>query len=775
MAEPISKTDSLAYSGVIFTQDQTTPLFTTVEPHGLSVNDSISITRSSSLVITGEGEFNHDFNEWLYGTGTEYIIDSIGGDGGDSSSKTFTLQGLFDTSQDTSSRTIEYHSTTVVPKEDVVVVVEEETADGFQALLTATAEWKPHQIAKAGDISTLAAAASTLAETVKSSLGLAEAGMEVTKILAKLQNINPLLIALDLLADEVLKQIQDLKEAGYYYLFVDPYFKKNVSPSQPYDYGFEQLRDQAGRRIFLTLNKDSGEFEEEVEGIQSGFPSLKQINSGDVKPAFASPRKLIPGGYNSRNPTVDPLTTVSKFPTFRVSETINEFIKAFDDEGDVPRYKSLGKVSAAPKIGEDVYDTDGNPYKGWDPNKDYGLALFNIGKAQQDGSIIKDYVSARKPINSKVSVGKPSILGNTEFDGGSGAIAIIVAAPDFKEFTDVYNKFSAMFSDIPEFSPTMGKNLLDSLNEIITPNDVIVNITMLDTNYGEFIAGDVIGSKKYDSYGKIRSIDPSKTVPTVMVGKKQVQVLDDLGNDLKDKNGNVLSQVITVDLNPDGRYQNMELVVSPIRGIDSLNPFIPGDRVNEQEVRGTGGFGEDIFPNYVMKGLGSGGAPMATRVYPKTALVAKETLMVLPDSILPDFGGIQIKDIVPGWGEFFQTLENFVKQLKGMISDSAAFIQDMIDMIKQIQAFLEYMIKIIDEFLKFFQITLPAAGVYALYIPNQNGGTEGIKAELKAAGGIPDLGYSMGILFVGTEADKLIAGGGSKNPIDLLALVLGLL
>ena len=85
------------------------------------------------------------------------------------------------------------------------------------------------------------------------------------------------------------------------------------------------------------------------------------------------------------------------------------------------------------------------------------------------------------------------------------------------------------------------------------------------------------------------------------------------------------------------------------------------------------------------------------------------------------------------------------------------------------------MIKLIDEFLKFFQITLPSQGVYALYIPNQNGGIEGLKSELKAADGIPDLGYASGILFVGTEADKLIAGGGSKNPIDLLALVLGLL
>ena len=36
----------------------------------------------------------------------------------------------------------------------------------FQPLLAATAEWKPHQIAKAGDIAKLADAATALAETV---------------------------------------------------------------------------------------------------------------------------------------------------------------------------------------------------------------------------------------------------------------------------------------------------------------------------------------------------------------------------------------------------------------------------------------------------------------------------------------------------------------------------------------------------------------------------------------------------------------------------------
>ena len=65
----------------------------------------------------------------------------------------------------------------------------------FQPLLAATAEWKPHQIAKAGDIAKLADAATALAETVKSALSLSRNGMEVVKLMAQLQNINPLLTA----------------------------------------------------------------------------------------------------------------------------------------------------------------------------------------------------------------------------------------------------------------------------------------------------------------------------------------------------------------------------------------------------------------------------------------------------------------------------------------------------------------------------------------------------------------------------------------------------
>ena len=96
-------------------------------------------------------------------------------------------------------------------------------------------------------------------------------------------------------------------------------------------------------------------------------------------------------------------------------------------------------------------------------------------------------------------------------------------------------------------------------------------------------------------------------------------------------------------------------------------------------------------------------------------------------------------------------------------------------MIAGIEAYLQSLIDLIDKFLEFFKITLPSEGVYALYLPNQMDGNEGLKNQINEAKGIPDLNYASGLLFVGVEGLAPIAGGGSKNPIDLLALVLGLL
>ena len=612
------------------------------------------------------------------------------------------------------------------------------------------AEWKPYQIAAAGEIQALADSATALAETVKETLTLANLGMSAVKILAQLQSINPLLIALDALADEVLKEIANLKEAGYYYLYIDPYFIKNVTPEPAFTYGFEQLRDEGGKRIFqYKINDSTGEWTGlwgEQPETPPMFPQQSQLDSEDVKPLLATPRKLIPGGYNPNvNSLVDPLAAISPYPKFSTVQVVKEFTKAFDDEGDVTRYKHNG---LGPKAGTTVYDRDGGPYSGWDPAKEFGLELFNIGSPAGE-----NFKAEAKAINSILSHGKPEITTN------SGAIAIIIAAPSFDVFTDTFNAFSKMFSDIPDFAASTGKSLFDSFAEILTPNNIVIKLTQVDTAYGKFEAGDVIGGEKYGGLAEVVSVNASSVVATTMTAQKEIRMTDSLRN--------VIKYMEVVDVNPNERWIDMEITAKPIRGVDGLNPFIVGDDVYEQEKRGDAGFGDDLFPNYVTKGKHTVTFPPPRRIYAKLGKVAMEKLAELPDSTPPDFGGIQIKNLIPMWGDFFQMLENFVKQLKGMISDSAAFIQDIIDMIKGIEKFLEDMVKIITDFLEFFSITLPSTGVYALNIPSQGGGNDGLKSAISGATGLPELGYAAGILFVGTEV-------GGVNPISLLATLLQL-
>jgi hypothetical protein len=613
------------------------------------------------------------------------------------------------------------------------------------------AEWKAYQIAAAGDIAALAESAAALADTVKETLTLANLGMEAVKLLAQLQNINPLLIALEALADEVLKEIANLKEAGYYYLMIDPYFIKNVTPEPAFTYGFEQLRNEGGELLWKAkINDSAGEWTglyEEKPGASThhaDFPNAAQLESGEVQPALAVPRKLIPGGYNPyKNSTIDPLASISPYPKFSTAQVIEEFSKAFKDEGDVPRYESHD--FAPKKAGTIVYDRAGAPVSGWDKSKDFGLQLYKDG--------LRDDGVTRTKINAVTQHGKPNII-----TGGS-AIVIIIAAPSFDVFTDTFNAFSKMFSDIPEFT-AVAKSMLDSFAEILTPNDIVLKLTQVDTNYGTFAEGDIIGGEKYGGLAEIVSVNADSVIATSMSTQKEVRMTDQLRN--------VIKYIETIDNNSNERWIDMEVTAKPIRGVDGLNSFIAGDDVYEMEKRGEGGAktkeGTYEFSNYVTKGKHTVELPQVHRIYAKLGKVAMEKLAALPDSTPPDFSGIQIQHLIPAWGDFFQMLENFVKQLKGMISDSAAFIQDIIDMIKDIEKFLEDMVKLIEEFLEFFSITLPSTGVYALNVRSEGGGNDGLAAAIRSATGLPDLAYAAGILFVGTD----------ERASDLLATILQL-
>ena len=428
--------------------------------------------------------------------------------------------------------------------------------------------------------------------------------------------------------------------------------------------------------------------------------------------------------------------------------------KAFDDKGDVAKFQTndIGKSIAA---GGSVFDEFGSEYSGWDSGQTFGLELFNIGKADEDGSVIKDFKASRKAINTMLKKGRPNLKGGSADAGfGVGAVAIVIGAPDFDVFVETFNSLGTFFGDVSDFAGGMGKRLSDRLKDLSLSANTVVNVTSHDTNYKKFEVGDILMGESYGGIGEILEIQNESQV--IMEREVKVPSTDDAGN--------ITETTQIIDDNSAGRWLDMKLLIGPKKSPNAMDAFFPGEWLGDCEVKGKLADGS---PNYVIKGINTRTGPEGERVYSKTAKVMREKLELPPESTPPDFDGIAIKNIIPGWADFFQTLENFVIQLKGMVTDSVGMIQDLIDLIKGVEAFLGEMIAIIDKFLKFFSEGLPAAGVYSLYIPNQNEGNKGIQSGLTGASGLPDLSYSMGVLFVGVET-------GGTNPITILANALGL-
>jgi hypothetical protein len=616
--------------------------------------------------------------------------------------------------------------------------------------------------------------------------------MKIVKVISELQSANPFLKALEILADETIKAIQDLKNAGYFYLYVDPYWKKNVEVVATKTYGFEILRDDSGREIFWnpTVNNPEG-----TTTNKDNVPSGKRR---DYEPKLVIPRKLVAGGWNPyfrKWDTPDPFLKMTPFPQYSATQVLQTMSEALNDEGDVPRYKT-NQLSGPPLInpakGEIVYDEDGEPFSDWDPKvKEYGLALYNVGPshANYQGLTDADYKVDRVQLNSCMWSGRPNLKGSKLSGVSSSAIVMLIAAPSYQVFVESFFAFSKLFEEIPEFMESVGGTIMDAYNEWGNPPTQLLNLTMCDSKYGLFAVGDVIRGIHFGGLGEIIQVvskEDTSIVSTVLT--TETADMGDTRERLREEN-----------MNADGRFQDMLVEIKPIptKEADGVEDWTKNDAVREQAIYGHWGVGKEKQKNYMTKGVETFQLPgppnsgrnsglqesklaargtatdeaarrekQPLRVYPKYGTVSSQKLSVPKESVEPNFKSIQVGELVPMWNEFFESVENFVVMVKGYTATSSKFIQDIIDTLEGMIADLNEMIKIIEKFLKFFEVDLSGAGIYALHIEKQKNGNSGLAAAITGSTGLPsNLGYAAGVLFVGVEVLGF-------NAIDRLAPIL---
>jgi hypothetical protein len=655
-----------------------------------------------------------------------------------------------------------------------------------------TPEWKKWTIADAGSIKHIATTAKELAEGMSTASDFATTAMKIVKVISELQSANPFLKALEILADETIKAIQDLKNAGYFYLYVDPYWKKNVETKIIKTYGFEILRDKSGREIFWNPTAAN------AEGTTTNKANVPSGKERDYEPKLAMPRKLVAGGWNPyfrKWDTPDPFLKMTPFPQYSATQVLKTMAEALNDEGDVPKYKTnvlQGAPLINPAKGEIVYDEDGEPFSDWDPSvKEYGLALYNVGPSHSiyQNNPDADWKADRIQLNSRVSSGRPNLKGSKLSGVSSSAIVMLIAAPSYQVFVESFFEFAKLFAEIPEFMESVKGNIMDTYNEWGNPPTQLLNLTMCDSKYGLFVEGDVIRGIHFGGLGKILKVhskEDTSIVSTVLT--TETADMGDTRERLREEN-----------MNADGRFQDMLVEIKPIptKEADGVEDWTKNDAVREQAIYGHWGVGKEKQANYMTKGVetfqlpgppntnfgqvgGRGSEAGGTtadesarrekqplRVYPKYGTVSSQKLSVPMESIEPNFKSIQVGELVPMWNEFFENIENFVVMVKGYTATSSKFIQDIIDVLQGLITDLEKMIATIEKFLKFFEVDLSKAGIYALHIEKQKNGNSGLASGITGSTGLPsNLGYAAGVLFVGVD----IPGVG--NAIDRLAPIL---
>ena len=572
-------------------------------------------------------------------------------------------------------------------------------------------EWESVTLGQNPEIQKIVSAAAKASELLTTNVGLAKTGLQLAQKFL-LGVLNPKILILNAIADQIDNFVADFKGTGFYILEVTP-TGKEIIPKDADGNPIKLLLSAPAIAANYSAAAAAGQTAEFLQWTVDTLGIENYEVTGAPNASYAvSTGKALPLSARTENANDDTLAT--KDPLFGMykftpSQVIAQTIAAMDDQLDErrPQFSKSAEVGAVMII------------VGY---KDLSVNLPNIKTAiealvsffggengmftkgfQKVGNLVTAATGQMENIeenNVTLTVEQVSgVLGNDEDT---------VADAD-RNFVDQFEVNDFVVGPRVKFGARV-LGYVSKVNSTETPNTNEVYQKQ------ELV---ITGATELDAIG-FRNLGTGATLQTAQYVKAEKKYVDD-------NSGKPIS----------GSFYNSYKYIEELSTTEAKEALTKVERKSNDPFLSEVSK-EDVTESYNGKIL-------------KKTVVGKIETPKLQKAPPPNFKAAKLEDLIGDFNAFFGAINSLADTLRNIAGDSSTALDEII-------AFLESKIKELDEInnslqavLKLFTIGLPKGGVYVLSIPSAVGGNDLIKSALSGASNKPpdDLDFAVGFFMMG--------------------------
>ena len=595
----------------------------------------------------------------------------------------------------------------------------------------ATYEWESVTLGQNAEIQQIVSKVAEASNFVNTNIGLAKSGLQLAQAFL-LGVLNPKVLILNAIADEIDNFANDFKGTGFHILEVVPT-------------GFEIVpTDPNGDPIKILYTSDQiNELYERAKSndVEDLFLDWTKNVLGESNFEESGPTKneyLIPQGRKKSNEdsdeggNTDTVAEVDDFfgiPKLSFSQVVTQMVGAMDDKLDTrrPQFSDSAEVGGlAIIIGVSDLSTSIDDFK-------EALDLFVEFFGGDNGIVIGGFKNVGNLIAAPFKAFTEESDDDDDITLNLINVSSVRGTTDDKEKLDKaglrYNT-SGVFE---EGEIVIGPRVKFGKNAIGIVKTANTDLVTSDAPFAPYSSQTVVISpiSKLDA-AAFKNFSNGAQIQSVSYFIEEVKEFNQNTGDTKPVKRNSFKFMTELT---DEEAKNANTKVSKQKNSIFLKPTT--SPVLEEHKQGS-----QIFSTKNFK-MGTVFSPQRQKAPP------------------PNFKAVKLEDIISEFGDFFVFLNTFADTIRNMAGSSSEALEKLVKFLNEKIKELDELNKVLQRILKLFSVGLPQGGVYVLSIPNTIGGNEAIKNALQSSTGKPtdDLDFCVGYLIVGGGPSMKVMNG----------------